>query len=211
MNFLDAYDLTSTPTVPPSAEEPTQSLNEEVNQVVGQLSRFWGGFRKQVRLRICISFTRITDHVRRSRVKPSLRLRRRISERRTHKLRKRSPGSHMSPRQPLRLQLPRTQLPYRRKIQKMPKMRRTLRTIVTIMKRKIVLTNPRLRRANQLSHQLQAPVLSGMLEQLLRTSSNVSRPPSRPTSLPPFRTSRINYPTHSNNRVQSILHSYGRL
>ncbi|KAH9945664.1 hypothetical protein B0H21DRAFT_860657 [Amylocystis lapponica] len=33
MNFLDTYDISE--------------LNEEVSQVVGQLSRFWGGFRKQ--------------------------------------------------------------------------------------------------------------------------------------------------------------------
>ena len=26
------------------------SLNEEVNQVIGQLGRFWGGFKKQVSL-----------------------------------------------------------------------------------------------------------------------------------------------------------------
>jgi len=44
MNFLDAYDVSSTPT-PREGQDPT--LNEEVTQVVGQLSRFWGGFRKQ--------------------------------------------------------------------------------------------------------------------------------------------------------------------
>ncbi|KAH9855246.1 hypothetical protein C2E23DRAFT_724835 [Lenzites betulinus] len=44
MNFFDAYDAPGT-TTPPVNEQP--SLNEEVTQVVGQLSRFWGGFRKQ--------------------------------------------------------------------------------------------------------------------------------------------------------------------
>ncbi|KAI0775650.1 hypothetical protein BD413DRAFT_491465 [Trametes elegans] len=46
MNFFDAYDVPGT-TTPPANAQPTQSLNEEVTQVVGQLSRFWGGFRKQ--------------------------------------------------------------------------------------------------------------------------------------------------------------------
>lgn len=49
MNFLDAYDITEPVTQParePGAPEP--SLNEEVSQVVGQLGRLWGGFRKQV-------------------------------------------------------------------------------------------------------------------------------------------------------------------
>ncbi|KAJ7901981.1 hypothetical protein B0H14DRAFT_3852028 [Mycena olivaceomarginata] len=41
-NFLDPYDLTSG--TPP--QQPEQSLNEEVSQVIGQLGRFWGGFRK---------------------------------------------------------------------------------------------------------------------------------------------------------------------
>ena len=52
MNYLDTYDLTRpetpNPTDPSPAAQPT--LNEEVNQVIGQLGRFWGGFRKQVRL-----------------------------------------------------------------------------------------------------------------------------------------------------------------
>ncbi|KZT00463.1 uncharacterized protein LAESUDRAFT_666138 [Laetiporus sulphureus 93-53] len=46
MNFLDAYDITDSPTALPG-DQPETSLNEEVSQVVGQLSRFWGGFRKQ--------------------------------------------------------------------------------------------------------------------------------------------------------------------
>ncbi|CAA7259051.1 unnamed protein product [Cyclocybe aegerita] len=46
MNFLDTYDLArSTTPNPNQGEQP--SLNEEVNQVIGQLGRFWGGFRKQ--------------------------------------------------------------------------------------------------------------------------------------------------------------------
>ncbi|KAF8161230.1 hypothetical protein B0H34DRAFT_673223 [Crassisporium funariophilum] len=46
MNFLDTYDITRSATPNPNQpEQPT--LNEEVNQVIGQLGRFWGGFRKQ--------------------------------------------------------------------------------------------------------------------------------------------------------------------
>lgn len=49
MNFLDAYDITDPTTTPSGSQEgPEPTLNEEVKQVVGQLSRFWGGFRKQV-------------------------------------------------------------------------------------------------------------------------------------------------------------------
>ncbi|KAI0344732.1 hypothetical protein BDW22DRAFT_1354877 [Trametopsis cervina] len=47
MNFLDAYDITGPSVTPPPREGPEPTLNEEVTQVVGQLSRFWGGFRKQ--------------------------------------------------------------------------------------------------------------------------------------------------------------------
>ncbi|KAJ7703052.1 hypothetical protein B0H17DRAFT_975011 [Mycena rosella] len=43
MNFLDPYDITSG--TPPQQSE--QSINEEVSQVMGQLGRFWGDFRKQ--------------------------------------------------------------------------------------------------------------------------------------------------------------------
>ncbi|GBE81320.1 hypothetical protein SCP_0310470 [Sparassis crispa] len=46
MNFFDAYDI-SGPSTPTSGQQAEPSLNEEVSQVVGQLSRFWGGFRKQ--------------------------------------------------------------------------------------------------------------------------------------------------------------------
>ncbi|KAL7281275.1 hypothetical protein ACG7TL_004584 [Trametes sanguinea] len=46
MNFFDSYDVPGT-TTPPANAEANPSLNEEVSQVVGQLSRFWGGFRKQ--------------------------------------------------------------------------------------------------------------------------------------------------------------------
>ncbi|GJE94455.1 hypothetical protein PsYK624_106250 [Phanerochaete sordida] len=49
MNFLDTYDIVEpaaeTREAAPSGPEPT--LNEEVSQVVGQLGRLWGGFRKQ--------------------------------------------------------------------------------------------------------------------------------------------------------------------
>jgi truncated hemoglobin YjbI len=50
MNFLDTYGLTGTGTnTPPADVHPEQSLNEEVSQVIGQLGKFWGGFRKQAR------------------------------------------------------------------------------------------------------------------------------------------------------------------
>ena len=49
MNFLDTYEITGTGTsTPPQPNPSEQSLNEEVTQVIGQLGRFWGGFRKQV-------------------------------------------------------------------------------------------------------------------------------------------------------------------
>src|SRR6266436_9695750 len=49
MNFLDTYEITGTGTsTPPQPSRPEQSLNEEVSQVIGQLGRFWGGFRRQV-------------------------------------------------------------------------------------------------------------------------------------------------------------------
>lgn len=48
MNFLDTYGLTGTGTnTPPVNDHAEQSLNEEVSQVIGQLGKFWGGFRKQ--------------------------------------------------------------------------------------------------------------------------------------------------------------------
>lgn len=49
MNFLDTYDIStgSAGSSTPPPNQPQQSLNEEVNQVIGQLGRFWGGFRKQ--------------------------------------------------------------------------------------------------------------------------------------------------------------------
>jgi hypothetical protein len=47
MNFFDTYDIARAPTPQPSdANQP--SLNEEFNEVVGQLGRFWGGFKRQV-------------------------------------------------------------------------------------------------------------------------------------------------------------------
>jgi hypothetical protein len=49
MNFIDAYEVpgTTTPPATDNSNQPQQSLNEEVSQVIGQLNRFWGGFRKQ--------------------------------------------------------------------------------------------------------------------------------------------------------------------
>ncbi|KAE9411305.1 hypothetical protein BT96DRAFT_869971 [Gymnopus androsaceus JB14] len=46
MNFLDPYDVPGGTSTPPTTQ-PEQSLNEEVSQVIGQLGRFWGGFKKQ--------------------------------------------------------------------------------------------------------------------------------------------------------------------
>uniref|UniRef100_A0A4Q2DRT4 BSD domain-containing protein n=1 Tax=Candolleomyces aberdarensis TaxID=2316362 RepID=A0A4Q2DRT4_9AGAR len=46
MNFFDTYDIARGPTPQPS-DENQPSLNEEVTQVIGQLGRFWGGFKKQ--------------------------------------------------------------------------------------------------------------------------------------------------------------------
>ncbi|KAI0248129.1 hypothetical protein BJV78DRAFT_1239209 [Lactifluus subvellereus] len=51
MNFWDAPLAAASPgtsTPPPqTAEHAPPSLNEEVTEVIGQLGRFWGGFRKQ--------------------------------------------------------------------------------------------------------------------------------------------------------------------
>jgi len=47
MNFLDPYDITAGSSTPPP-NQPDRSLNEEVNQVIGQLNSFWGSFKKQV-------------------------------------------------------------------------------------------------------------------------------------------------------------------
>ncbi|TDL14482.1 hypothetical protein BD410DRAFT_859806 [Rickenella mellea] len=48
MNVLDPYDITNQSSTPPPQEPGTEpTLNEELTQVVGQLGRFWGGFRKQ--------------------------------------------------------------------------------------------------------------------------------------------------------------------
>ena len=46
MNFLDTYDVPGS--VTPTSNQPEQSLNEEVSQVIGQLGRFWGGIRERV-------------------------------------------------------------------------------------------------------------------------------------------------------------------
>ena len=69
MNFLDTYDLAGPQAATPPAGEGVQqqSLNEEVNQVVGQISRFWGGFRKQVSCRARFTASGTND-----RLKPAL-------------------------------------------------------------------------------------------------------------------------------------------
>jgi len=48
VSFSPAPPEASTPP-PQTAAQPSQSLNDEVTEVIGQLERFWGGFRKQVR------------------------------------------------------------------------------------------------------------------------------------------------------------------
>ena len=51
MNYVDAIDLSGVNTPPANPEQlPAQSFNEEVNDVIGQLGSFWGGFRKQASL-----------------------------------------------------------------------------------------------------------------------------------------------------------------
>lgn len=44
-HLMDAYDLSGAV----DRNSSQASLNEEVSQVVGQLGKLWGGFRKQVR------------------------------------------------------------------------------------------------------------------------------------------------------------------
>ena len=59
MNFWDTSLSAASPgtaTPPPqAAEQSSPTLNEEVTEVIGQLGRFWGGFRKQVRHRNTLS------------------------------------------------------------------------------------------------------------------------------------------------------------
>lgn len=45
--LLDVYDPSDQPMDQSAGQQ--QSLNEEVTQVVGQLGRLWGSFKKQVR------------------------------------------------------------------------------------------------------------------------------------------------------------------
>jgi len=53
MNYVDAIDLSGVNTPPANPEQPpAQSFNEEVNDVIGQLGSFWGGFRKQASLTV---------------------------------------------------------------------------------------------------------------------------------------------------------------
>ena len=54
VSFTSSSSGTSTPQ-PQLPGQPSQSLNEEVTEVIGQLGRFWGGFRKQVRHSIVFS------------------------------------------------------------------------------------------------------------------------------------------------------------
>lgn len=58
MNFLDTYDISDPATTRESdTSGPEPTLNEEVSQVVGQLGRLWGGFRKQVRLALSSAYS----------------------------------------------------------------------------------------------------------------------------------------------------------
>ena len=51
MNYVDTIDVSGVNTPPANSEQPSaQTLNEEVNEVIGQLNSFWGGFRKQASL-----------------------------------------------------------------------------------------------------------------------------------------------------------------
>lgn len=51
MNYVDAIEVSGTNTPSANSEQPSaQTLNEEVNEVLGQLNSFWGGFRKQASL-----------------------------------------------------------------------------------------------------------------------------------------------------------------
>ena len=63
MSFWDVSFTTSSPgtsTPPPQVSgQPSPTLNEEVTEVIGQLGRFWGGFRKQVRS-IAFSYSNTT-------------------------------------------------------------------------------------------------------------------------------------------------------
>jgi hypothetical protein len=76
MNAIDLYEYdgtvgTKTPqsgSQSPSKNEENKgskdsepSLNDEVNQVIGQLGRFWGGFRKQVSktIRNCYNYRQL--------------------------------------------------------------------------------------------------------------------------------------------------------
>lgn len=45
-NTDDTQSTSTTTASPTTSAQPT--LNDEVTQVIGQLGRFWGGFRKQV-------------------------------------------------------------------------------------------------------------------------------------------------------------------
>ena len=54
VSFTSSSPGTSTPQ-PHVAGQPSPSLNEEVTEVIGQLGRFWGGFRKQVRHSVVFS------------------------------------------------------------------------------------------------------------------------------------------------------------
>jgi len=51
MNYVDAIDVSGVNTPPVNIEQPpAQTLNEEVNEVIGQFNSFWGGFRKHASL-----------------------------------------------------------------------------------------------------------------------------------------------------------------
>lgn len=90
MNFLDAYDI-SDPAVTAAQSGPEPSLNEEVNQVVGQLSRFWGGFRKQVSTH-SVQYSLVAHCLTILRAKLYLRLRAKTLDRSSHRRKRSSPN-----------------------------------------------------------------------------------------------------------------------
>jgi hypothetical protein len=64
MNFIDAYEVAESETLSSAVagEQPQQSLNEEVSQVLGQFNKFWGGFRKQASFLLSPNGNRLAVH-----------------------------------------------------------------------------------------------------------------------------------------------------
>ncbi|KAJ4483265.1 hypothetical protein J3R30DRAFT_3447298 [Lentinula aciculospora] len=62
MNYLDPYDVAGGSSTPPP-NQTEQSLNDEVTQVIGQLGRFWGGFKKQSQTALEVARKDLTEVV----------------------------------------------------------------------------------------------------------------------------------------------------